>query len=195
MSYTRDFGNPSGFNAELNRTVASTAVGVAGVLGVGVAVNNTSGAFTVDGDRKKISEWSGSLGIAGQVEQFLGLGAVYHNLVRPGDSQLYLPGLGLGAAARLPIISLAVDMEVDLRPGIERRLSYHGGLEAFFMEVVALRGGYRHGRDLAQNDAHQHFVSAGIGLVNQSYGLNFAMERAIRRGGSWDMLASFQTFL
>ncbi len=196
VSYTRDWGNPSGVNPSINRTHVGMAYALGSMFALGGTVHNISGDYAVDGGRQSVTDWSGSAGAALSLGGMAALGAVWHNIISPKNDRLLPPSLGFGAAVHVGGLAVASDVEINLRDDIHRRTAYHAGAEFFAMEMVALRGGWRVGAsDPARTGADAQYVSAGIGLINEAYGLNYSLERSLEQQPHYSMLGSFQIFL
>jgi hypothetical protein len=196
LSYTRDWGNPSGVNPTINRTHAGMAYGFNQVFAVGATGHNVSGEFNLDGKREKFTDWSATAGVAASLGQTVGLGVVWHNLFDAKNDRLLPPSVGFGGSLQVQQLSLAADLELNLRPDIKKNLAYHAGAELFLMQLVAVRGGWRlGGSDPARTGTRSQYVSGGIGLINAAYGMNYSVERSLQHEPRWSMLGSFQIFL
>jgi hypothetical protein len=194
--YTRDWGNPSGVDPTINRSHAAVAYRIGQVLGLGVSLGNISGSFAVPDGRQDIAAWSSTLGVAARLGGLLGLGVVWHNAYRTGDSRLQSPALGFGASTEMGMLTLAADLVVNLREDIYKTQEYHAGAELFLFDVLALRGGWKRTHaGSARTGAPQQAISMGIGLINTSMGLNLTGERALVENRSLSILGSIQLFL
>lgn len=122
--------------------------------------------------------------------QGLHIAVVGHNLI-PIEGLEFPMQLGLGLAYQFGTYLLAeFDTVLDFSTDETAAASFHGGLEAFIKNAVALRGGVAY--DMLQEAT---YVTAGLGFVTRKLGLDFGMRQMVDAGAETLVAFSLRLFM
>lgn len=197
VAYTLIRGNESGVDASISRISAGTAYALGQALAIGITAQNLRGSFKENGAKQELSLYNGTVGLALNLGELIGLGVAYQNVLKTNDVRFMPPTLGFGAAVRTPSIVLAADMVTDLRDGQPHQTSYNVGGEFFAAQTLALRLGWRRKPALDASGilVNRAYLSGGVGWLSPSGGFNFSAERALFDSRPWSLIASMQFFM
>jgi len=156
-----EYGNPTGnFGASDIQSLLGYANKISPKLMLGISAGMLQD--TIAGDKKTAYLCSG--GILFKPTELISIGLACQNIgSKLGEDPLPLTIRG-GIAARLKSISL----EADIVKPMDDDMYYCAGLEWWIANIVALRAGYRTGRDIGSG------ISAGLGLKISKINLDYA---------------------
>lgn len=180
VSYTRDWGNPSGSDASFNRVYFGLAYALGPMFATGFNVQTVRGSFQEHGARHDVSLYNATAGLSVALGQALGLGVAYQNIIGTDSPRLMPPNLAAGASLRTSRATLTADMRFEMRQKSPQHTSYGAGAEVFVHQAFALRGGYRRGgTDPSFVGPAGHFVTGGVAAISQSGGLQLSFEHLL----------------
>jgi len=156
-----EYGNPTGnFGASDIQSLLGYANKISPKLMLGISAGMLQD--TIAGDKKTAYLCSG--GILFKPTELISIGLACQNIgSKLGEDPLPLTIRG-GIAARLKSICL----EADIVKPTDDDMYYCAGLEWWIANIVALRAGYRTGRDIGSG------ISAGLGLKISKINLDYA---------------------
>lgn len=195
VSYTRDWGNPSGSDASFNRVYFGLAYALSPMISTGFNVQNLRGGFSENGARHDVSLYNTTAGLSINLGQSLGLGVAYQNIIGTDTPRLMPPNLAAGASLRTSRATLTADMRFDMREKEAHHITFGTGAEVFVHQAFALRGGYRRaGTDPTFVGPLGHFITGGVAAVSQGGGLQISFEHLLV-SSSFSMLAGMQFYM
>jgi hypothetical protein len=165
-------------------------------VGIGIItryINATGGPPLLNGANLTNSgAWAGFLFDAGvfvRPIQMLQLTVSGHNLNNQ-DTTLAPISMGVGAALTpVSFLTIVADALIDFRSAATVKGRYSGGVELFIANRFPLRAGY------AYDDLRgTHAVTAGVGYMDENFGVEFGMREAVYPDPQTTMMLSVRYF-
>jgi hypothetical protein len=195
IAYSRDWGNPSGTNASLNRIYMGSAMSFGDAFAIGLTGQTLVGSYVNDGVEENHDVYNATLGMALNLSEVLGLGVVWQNIFTTQYDALLPPQVGFGASVRGGSFALATDMVLDMRNNAGRRLSYSVGGEAYLFNMFAARFGWRLAASEPQNlGPDRNYLAAGLEFVTSTLGAGASGEKTLDGPEDWRIIGGIQFF-
>ena len=199
IGYTVSFGDQAHANVNLHRIYLVTAYPILENLAFGITGRTIRGDYKdADGKRQNVESYSTDLGLSLALFDFLGIGVVGHNVVTSSRKRLNPPHLGIGLAYKGEALSVATDLEIDLRPRWLGEVSVKAGLEYFLGGMFPLRFGYRavpFTRKYSGHRDYDHVLGGGLGWVTDTGSVEVSFTQSVVIKKNWDLFAALKFYL
>lgn len=195
-TYVRDEGGPVGAN--LHQFASATSYALNPSVALGFNLKHARGDYTPrDAEKREVSMFTSDLGLLMTLGEGVRAGATYHNFVRADAAGLARPSVGVGLAWGWDQLSLAGDLDIDLRASQRGELSYFAGAEYFVGGQFPLRAGYaaRRYEDTSGASAFENLVSGGAGWIQQGGALEVGYQQSLTRQRNWQIVGALKFFL
>jgi hypothetical protein len=197
LSYTHTRGDGERTDPSLHRVVVAAAYALGPSVALGLSGRHIRGKFQ-DGDkRRKLTLYSGDVGVMVKLGEMVTLGGTAHNVIRDELTRMLPLSFGVGGSVALGNLVLAGDFVLDSRQSNDTLQRYQVGAEYFLGGAFPLRAGYYHApfTDKSSERGGENVLTFGGGWVTQGGGIGVAAERSFERPRNWRMVASLQFFL
>ncbi len=199
IGYTHVRGDKDGVDAGLHRFYFGAAYAISQHLAFGVTNRYVRGSYNDEksGERQHVDFYTGDIGIMAALAQGLSFGLSYNNVVRTDMPLLARPTLGAGLGLGNSVLTLAGDVELDVRKVDSHHLTYRAGVEYFAGGAFPLRLGYAREpfRKTTGARSNEDLITAGVAWVTKSGAIDLTYKQSFERRRNWAMAAALQFFL
>lgn len=199
LEYSLTRGDHAHADANLHRVYFSSAYALLENLALGITARTVRGDFKDEkGERQNVETYSTDLGLGLVLFEAFGLGVTYHNVITSSRKRLNPPHLGIGLAYVGDALTIAADMEIDLRKNWLGEITARAGVEYFLGGAFPVRFGYRavpFTRKYGGARDYDHVLGGGIGWITETGSVEATYTHSVIIQKNWDIFAALKFYL
>lgn len=193
FAYTRDSGGKDGLDVGLHRFYLAAAYPISEALAFGMTLRHVRGDIIRAESAERVRAYTGDIGIMAALAEGLMLGFSYSNVVETDVPELTPARLGFGVGYSNPMFTLAADVTIGVGDNDEG-VAYYAGAEYLLGERFPLRLGYRRTEASAGGAAIENHLTAGLGWLSRSGGVEVGYRRSIDRRDDFGIVGALKFF-